>query len=122
MSSAAVGEPARHQVEELPVMTVKVIEHRAQRVRCPQLRGAARAELPERGERRARSAPACRLRVAALSVRNRVSRRDVVELCEELFGARISTGTVEAILARAAEALWPSPTRICSSASVAPGR
>ena len=43
--------------------------------------------------------------MAALSVRNRVSRRDVVELAEELFAARISTGTVEAILARASEAL-----------------
>ena len=43
--------------------------------------------------------------MAALSVRNRVSRRDVVELAEELFGARISTGAVEAILARASEAL-----------------
>ena len=34
-----------------------------------------------------------------------VSRRDTVELCEELFGARISTGTVDAILTRTADAL-----------------
>jgi transposase-like protein len=40
-----------------------------------------------------------------LSVRNRVSRRDVVECCEQLFGARISSGTVDAILARVADAL-----------------
>jgi Transposase IS66 family len=39
------------------------------------------------------------------SVRNRVSRGDVVELSEELFGARISTGTVDAILTRASAAL-----------------
>jgi transposase len=38
-------------------------------------------------------------------VRNRVSRRDLVELCEQLFGSRISTGTVDAILARSADAL-----------------
>jgi len=31
----AVGEPARHQVEELPRITVQVIEHQCQRVRCP---------------------------------------------------------------------------------------
>src|SRR3954454_7695904 len=43
--------------------------------------------------------------VAALSVRNRISRRDVVELCEQLFGSRISTGTVDAILTRVADAL-----------------
>ncbi len=40
-----------------------------------------------------------------LSVRNRISRRDTVELCEQLFSSRISTGTVEAILQRAADAL-----------------
>ncbi len=43
--------------------------------------------------------------VATLSVRNRISRRDVVELCEQLFGSRISTGTVDAILCRVADAL-----------------
>ncbi|HTR89453.1 MAG TPA: hypothetical protein VMG62_05010, partial [Solirubrobacteraceae bacterium] len=43
--------------------------------------------------------------MATLSVRNRVSRDDAVELCEELFGVRISSGTVDAILGRAAEAL-----------------
>ena len=41
----------------------------------------------------------------ALSVRNRVSRRDVVEFSEELFGTRISTGAVDSILARASDAL-----------------
>ena len=99
-----VGEPARHQVEELPAITVRVIEHRSQCVRCPQCGGRARAELPREV---ASSAFGPRLRAAlvALSVRNRVSRRDVVELAEELFSARISTGTVDAILARAGEAL-----------------
>ena len=43
--------------------------------------------------------------IAMLSVRNRISRRDVVELCEQLYGSRISTGTVDAILARTADAL-----------------
>jgi hypothetical protein len=47
----------------------------------------------------------CRRAVATLSVRNRVSRRDVVELCEQLFGARICSGSVEAILVRSADAL-----------------
>jgi hypothetical protein len=43
--------------------------------------------------------------VAVLSVRNRVSHRDVVECCEQLFGARVSSGTVDAILTRVADAL-----------------
>jgi transposase len=99
-----VGEPARHQIEELPAMTVKVIEHRAQRVRCPECGGRARGELP--GEVISSAfGPRLQAALVALSVRNRVSRRDVVELAEELFSARISTGTVDAILARASEAL-----------------
>jgi transposase len=100
----AIGEPVRHQVEELPVMAVRVIEHRCQRVRCPDCGARATGALPAEV---ARSAFGARLQAAVvtLSVRNRVSRRDVVELCEQLFAARISTGSVEAILQRAGDAL-----------------
>jgi transposase len=75
-------------------------EHRAQRVRCPECGERARAEPPDEVTSSA-FGPRLQAAVAALSVRNRVSRRDVVELAEELFGVRISTGTVDAILARA---------------------
>ncbi|HEY6356376.1 MAG TPA: IS66 family transposase, partial [Burkholderiaceae bacterium] len=98
------GAPLRHQVEELPTMTVRVIEHRAQRLRCPECGKRARAQLTSEVTQSA-FGPRLQAAVAALSVRNRVSRRDVVELTEELFGARISTGSVDAILARAADAL-----------------
>lgn len=100
----AAGRPARHQVEELPVMAVVVTEHRCQRVRCPDCGARPSAVLP--GEV-AHSAfgPRLQAAVATLSVRNRISRRDVVELCEQLFCARISTGSVEAILQRAGDAL-----------------
>ena len=92
------------QVEELPVTQVQITEHRAQRVRCPGCGERTRRELP--GEI-AQSAfgPRFQAAVATLCTRNRISRRDVVELCEQLFGSRISTGTVDAILARASEAL-----------------
>jgi hypothetical protein len=85
-------------------MTVEMIEHRAQRVRCPECGGRARGELPNEVTSSV-FGPRLQAAVAALSVRNRVSRRDVVELAEELFSARISTGTVDAILARASSAL-----------------
>jgi len=99
-----VGEPARHQIEELPAITVRVIEHRNQRVRCPECGARARGELPHEVTGSV-FGPRLSAALVALSVRNRVSRRDVVELAEELFSARISTGTVDAILARASEAL-----------------
>lgn len=100
----ADGVPARHQVEELPRLAVTVTEHQCQRVRCPgcgaRPRGVLGADVAESA-----FGPRLQAAIVMLSVRNRVSRRDVVELCEELFGARISTGAVDAIVARASDAL-----------------
>ena len=98
------GEPAVHQVEELPALTVTVIEHRAQRICCPSCGSRTRAELP-REVSLSCFRPRLSAALAVLSVRNRVSRRDVVELGEELSGARLSAGSVDAILTRAGEAL-----------------
>jgi transposase len=100
----AVREPARHQVEELPQIAVRVTEHRCQRVRCPDCGVEQSGELPPEVAGCA-FGPRFQAAVATLSVRNRVSRRDLVECCEELFGARIAAGTVEAILTRTADAL-----------------
>jgi transposase len=100
----ADGEPARHQVEELPPIHVVVTEHRCQRVRCPDCGARPRGRLPA-GVGQSAFGPRFHAAVAVLSVRNRISRRDVVELCEQLFGSRISTGTIDAILARTADAL-----------------
>jgi transposase len=100
----AVGDPVRHQVEELPRLAVTVTEHQCPRVRCPDCARRARAALPADVAGSA-FGPRFEAAAAVLSVRNRVSRRDVVECCEQLFGARISTGTVDAILARVADAL-----------------
>jgi transposase len=100
----AVGAPARHQVEELPRLAVTVTEHQCPRVRCPGCGKRARAELPAEVAASA-FGPRFHAAVAVLSARNRVSRRDVVECCEQLFGARISAGTVDAILQRVSDAL-----------------
>jgi transposase len=99
-----LGDPVRHQVEELPEIATLVIEHQCQRVRCPDCGAKRRADLPVEVAGSA-FGPRFQAAVVTLSVRNRISRRDVVELCEQLFRARISTGTVDAILARAGDAL-----------------
>jgi len=100
----AVGEAVRWQVEELPVTQVRITEHRAVRVGCPDCGQQVRRELPVEVTQSA-FGPRFQAAVATLCTRNRVSRRDVVELCEQLFGSRISTGTADAILARVSEAL-----------------
>jgi transposase len=100
----AVGEPVRWQVEELPAISVQVAEHRRHRVCCPGCGKRQRAVLPSEVAQSA-FGPRFQAAVATLSTRNRISRRDVVECCEQLFASRISTGTVESILARTSDAL-----------------
>src|SRR5450756_912405 len=99
-----VGTPARHQVAELPSIAVILSEHRLQRRRCPACGRTTWAELPPEVPAGA-FGPRLQAAVATLAVRNRVSRRDAVELVAELFGAHLSAGSVAAILQRAAQAL-----------------
>jgi transposase len=93
-----------HQVSELPPIAVTLSEHRLHRLRCPACTAETRAELPP-GIPRGAFGPRFQAAVATLAVRNRVSRRDSSELMRELFGADVSTGSVDAIVSGAGEAL-----------------
>lgn len=85
-------------------IAVAVTEHRLRRRLCPACSKATRAELPADVPATA-FGPRVEAAVATLAIRNRVSRRDTVELARELFGAGLASGTVDAILARTGEAL-----------------
>ena len=99
-----LGKPACHQVAELPAIAVMLTEYRLHRLRCPDCGALVRAELPAEVPASA-FGPRLQAAVATLAVRNRVSRRDTVELTRELFGARLCAGSVDAVLTRTAEAL-----------------
>jgi transposase len=96
--------PQRHQIYELPAIAVRVSEHRLHRLRCPVCAVETRAELPACVPRGA-FGPRLQAAVVTLAVRNRVSRRDTTELLGELFGAELASGSVDAIVRRAGEAL-----------------
>jgi len=98
------AEPWRHQVAELPPTAVIVTEHRLHGVCCPECATRTRAELPREVPRSA-FGPRLQAAVVTLAIRNRVSRRDTTELARELFGVELSTGSVDAIIHRAGEAL-----------------
>jgi transposase len=98
------ADPWRHQVAELPPIAVRVTEHRLHGVCCPECATRTRAELP-RGVPRSAFGPRLQAAAVTLAVRNRVSRRDTTELARELFGVEISTGSVDAVIQRAGEAL-----------------
>ena len=97
-------------------MAVTVTEHQCQRVRCPGCAATVTGVLPTEVASSA-FGPRLQAAIVTLSVRNRISRRDVVELCEQLFGARVSSGTVDAILTRVSDAL-ADPTTTCLTTSV----
>jgi transposase len=101
----------RHQVCELPPIAVTVSEHRLHRLRCPACAAETRAELPAELPRVA-FGPRLQAAIVTLAVRNRVSRRDTVELARDLFGAELSTGAVDAIVQRAGEALAEPQARL----------
>jgi transposase len=96
--------PGRRQVAELPPISVVVTEHRAHRLRCPGCKRRTVAVFPADVAASA-FGPRLRAAVVTLTARNRISRRDMSELARELFGIRLSVGTVDAICQRASTAL-----------------
>ena len=105
------AEPWRHQVAELPPIAVQVTEHRLHGVCCPECAARTRAELPREVPWSA-FGPRLQGAVVTLAVRNRVSRRDTTELARELFGVELASGSVDAIVQRAGEALAAPHTRL----------
>jgi transposase len=95
--------PRRHQVAELPELAVTVTEHRLQALGCG-CGKVTRALLPA-GVTGSAFGPRLQAAVAALATRQRLSRRQIAELLDELFGCPVSVGTVDAIIARVGQAL-----------------
>jgi transposase len=108
---ADAAESWRHQVAELPPTAVLVTEHRLHGLCCPECATRTRAELPA-GVPRSAFGPRLQAAIVTLAVRNRVSRRDTTELARELFGVELSTGSVDAIIQRAGEALAAPYTQL----------
>ena len=94
----------RHQVAELPPISVTWIEHRTHQLRCRACRARTSAQLPEQVAGSA-FGPGLQAAVVTLTAGYRVSRRGVRELARDLFGVSLSTGSVDAICQRASDAL-----------------
>lgn len=114
-----VGKPARHQVIELPDTCVVTTEHRLLRVVCPGCGTHTRAGLPADVEPGA-FGPRLRASVVTLAAML-MSRRTTVALFRDMFGARISVGSVDNILKQAGELLaspWEAIQRAAQAADV----
>jgi transposase len=89
----------RHQVAELPPITVFYVEHRTQALRCPGCHTRTRGTLGHLGE--SAFGPILQAALVTLTTRNRISRRDLSELAGELFQVGISVGAIDEICQRA---------------------
>jgi transposase len=115
----ARGPTRRQQVAELPEIAVTVTEHRLCRRRCPACGAITQAELPEDAPR-VRFGPRLQGAVATLAAGFRLSRRQVADLCSELFGLEIAVGTVDAIVQRSGVALREPQERLHEAVRQAP--
>jgi transposase len=100
----AGGRFGRHQVCELPPISVIVCEHRTHQVRCRHCRARTSAPLPD-GIGCSPFGARLQAAVVTLTARHRISRRAVTELARDLFGVTLSTGSADAICQRASDAL-----------------
>jgi transposase len=99
-----VGRFGRHQIAELPPISVLLLEHRTHRLRCSCCGTRTGARLPA-GVGGSAFGPRLQAAIVTLSARNRISRRGASELCSDLFGIGLSIGAIDAICQRASDAL-----------------
>jgi transposase len=115
----ARGPVHRHQVAELPETAIRVTEHRLARRRCPGCGALTQAKLPPEVGRE-RFGPRLQGALATLTAGFRLSRRQVADLCRELFGTQIAVGSVDAILQRQGIALREPQERLCDAVRGSP--
>jgi transposase len=98
------GRFGRHQVAELPPISVVWTEHRTHQLRCRHCRARTSAQLPSELAG-SPFGPRLQAAIVTLTAAYRISRRGITELARDLFGVTLSTGTADAICQRASEAL-----------------
>ncbi|HEX4429749.1 MAG TPA: transposase [Frankiaceae bacterium] len=104
----------------MPETLVVTVEHQLLKVCCPGCQAHTRAELPDDVERGA-FGPRLRATVVMFAVML-LSRRQTLMLLSDMFGARISLGSLERILKDASAALaapWEAIKRAVQAAEVA---
>ena len=115
-----VGRPARHQVIDLPASAVLTTEHQLLKVACPACGTHTRAALPA-GVEPGAFGPRLRATVVMLAAML-MSRRATALVLADMFGAKLSTGSVEKILKDASATLagpWEAIKRAVQAGDVA---
>jgi hypothetical protein len=96
--------PYRHQVVEIPPIQLHIEEHRLHQLTCPHCGEKTRAALPETVEACGYGARVVAI-VSVLSGMYRHSHRMVVSAMSDLFGVKMSLGTVNRLRREGSEAV-----------------
>jgi len=103
-----------HQHIELPKIKLDVTHFILQQCDCPTCGRKVKAKLP--AEKVTGYGPRLTAFVGELSGIKAMSRNDVKQLCESVLGVSIATGTIQKMVDRTSEALFPIYMRICQVA------
>jgi transposase len=107
LDNAPVVLRERRQVSELPAVRLVVREHQALHVRCPGCQGVSVGTFPAEAPSRAQYGPRLRALCVYLVEQQLVPYARVRELLSDVFGARLSEGTVVAWVQQSAATLEP---------------
>src|SRR5215210_6382048 len=97
LDGAELTAVARRQVIDIPVPAPVVTEHRAETRRCPCCHASTTASFPEAVRAPVSYGPRVRAIVVYLLARQHIPVQRTAEAMADLFGVKISTGTVDAI-------------------------
>ena len=111
--------PYRHQVVEIPPIKLQIAEHRLHQLTCTRCGQTSRATLPEEVEASGYGETVVAI-VSVLSGMYRHSHRMVVSAMSDLFGVKISLGTVNRLRKEASEAVSASVEEVKAYIQAAP--
>jgi len=114
-----VEDAYAHQVTDLREQSVLVREYRLWRKRCPHCGGRTRAKRPASVPEGA-FGPRLKAVVTALTSRYHVSRRNLVEALQDLFGVDMSVGAVQAICEEVSDAVAPAVAQVKADVEASP--
>jgi len=100
-------QPYRHQVVDIPPISIFVSEHELHALECGGCGHTTRAKLPDGIQQSPFGPNVCAI-VTTLTGRYRVSRRDTKQMMADMFGLDVSLGSISNIESRVSEALAPA--------------
>jgi transposase len=117
---APVVTRERRQVQDLPSVRLGITEHQALRVRCHACQRVSGGDFPPEAPSRAQYGPRLRALAVYLVEQQLIPYARVHALLADLFGARVSLGTLVRWVRQAAETLAPVEAQIKVALSHAP--